>query len=230
MFRGFFVSRCNDHEQSILNLLCGSPLLGFDGFMPLNRAANVLGFEVEELLRPAATGELSLHHAVSRACGEGVIVAVDSLELVDPEVGSDAGYVIPDAVSLPSDARPVNHQGRTLPISAETAVQITSEGLDAIGLLALGLVNQPRTWFIPRVAFGSVPVGDLLVQSDELNALRAVLAAQVTPERIKQAQDAAKNGVLQRLIFGNTPMPQKIPSTGASWQYCLLDAKKQKTP
>lgn len=182
-------------NQGILNLINGSPILGIGGFLSLERAAGVMAFDVVELLRAAANGKLALHHAISRASGEGFIVPVDSLQLVDPEIGKEAGYVIPDTLLLPSNARPVNYQGKTLPIGLETAVQIANEGLGEIDLLALELVNRPDMWFVPNVCFGLVAVGDLLVPCDELNVLRVSLAAQVSPERIKRAQDAEKNVV-----------------------------------
>ena len=180
-------------DRNILNLVNGSPLLGIGGFLPLSRAAGLMGLDVGELIQAAGAGKLALHHAVSRACGSGFVVPIDSLEPVDPEVGSEAGYVIPDAADFPSDAHPANYQGKTLPVGVETAVQIANEGLREIELLALELVGQPGLWFIPRVDFGSVPVGDLLASCDELNALRVSLAAQVSPEHLKQAQDAGKS-------------------------------------
>lgn len=169
----------------IEKLVGGGPALVAGGHLPLQRAAELLGFELGDLLRAASAGRIGLHCRIPPGAAEGFLVPLESLEPVDAEMGHAGGVVIPSPNSAPNDSIRVQMVGQVLPLvdSAIVAGQVLAGELGAVGLVCMDAPGRPGWLYVPDVA-PVVPVGSLEVLAVELEALRAAAVAAIPAERM----------------------------------------------
>ena len=170
----------------IEKLVGGGPALVVGGHLPLQRAAELLGFELGDLLRAASAGRIGLHCRIPPGAAEGFLVPLESLEPVDAEMGHAGGVVIPSPNSAPNDSIRVQMVGQVLPLvdSAIVASQVLAGELGAVRLLCMDAPGRPGWLYVPD-SEPVVPVGSLEVLAGELEALRAAAVAVIPPERMR---------------------------------------------
>lgn len=178
-------------DTKILKLVDGAPALAVGGFVSLRRAADLLGLALNDLLRAAAAGRLTLHCGIGRDFSDGSIVPLAALEPVDAEAGRAGGVVVPDLKNMPPEAQSANMQGQTLQVSdsQEIAGAILADGLSLVELVALEAPGRPGWLFAPNKTI-CIEVEALVVPTFEVEALRVISVAAVSTERIEHARAA----------------------------------------
>lgn len=178
-------------DKSLLKLVEGAPeLLAGGAFISIGEAADLTGLPMEVLIRSIGSGRLELFCQLEQADCEGFVVDVRDLELVDPEQGSAGGHVVPTV--RPPTSTTANFKGRTLrvPDAKEVAGAIAVDGLTSmVDLVALEAPDRPGMWFCPNVTLRR-DVAALQLRVVQVEALRAVAARAVTPERLERARSS----------------------------------------
>jgi integrase len=179
-------------DKSLLKLVEGSPeLLVGGGYVSIAEAVNFTGLPAEALIRAVKAERLGLFCQLGQIDGDGYLIDVQHLELVDPAQGVAGGYVIPAV--RPDLSVAANFKGRILrvPDAVEVAGAIDAERLNApVDLVALEAPGRPGTLFCPSVTVQR-DVLDLQLDTAQVEALRLTAARLVTPERIERARVSA---------------------------------------
>jgi integrase len=170
----------------LVQLNIGSPALGGTGFLPLRDASIASGIDVESLLRHATEGQLRLYFLPGLI--EGFVIPYGDLERDFDEFGG--GMVVPPASQMPGSALATHHPG-TLRLFTED-VQLIGPELTAGDECRLALLELPN-----RPAAGFAPTGGARVNREtvsvsvvEIESLRRVLAARITPAQLADAQQS----------------------------------------
>lgn len=123
----------------IQKLVSGSPALVVGGHVSLQRAVELLGFELGELLRAASTGRIGLYCRVPPAAEVGFLMSSEALEPIDPELGHAGGVVIPSPNRAPADSIRVQMAGQVLPLadSPIVASQVLADKLSTVELVLI---------------------------------------------------------------------------------------------
>lgn len=169
----------------IEKLVGGGPALVTGGHLSLQRAVELLGFEMGDLMRAASAGRIGLHCRISPGAAEGFLMPSQSLEPVDAELGHAGGLVIPSPDRAPDNHIRMQMVGQVLPLvdSAIVAGQVLAGELGAVELVCMDAPGRPGWLYVPDVA-PVVPVGSLEVLAVELEALRAAAVATIPIERM----------------------------------------------
>lgn len=176
-------------DTKLLKLLDGAPALAAGGFVSLGQAADMLGSAVSDLLRAASVGRLTLCCAVGRGTSAGYLLPEAALMPIDPEVGRGGYLEVPAAQDMPPEAVATDVLGQTLRLcdGRETAGAILADELAIVELLALEAPGRSGWLFVPNKMI-QVELEALQVPSNEVEALRVVSVATVSPERIERAR------------------------------------------
>ncbi len=199
-------------EVSILKLVEGSPALTASGFLTLERAAEFSGLPMGDLLREAEVKRLSLACRIPRSASEGYVA--DLLTQLPPP-NAQGGYDLPN--EPPAGALVVHMGGNVLRLfegGYDVAKAILAEDLDVVDLTLF-----EREWGRWREVFSpftrlQVPVSALEVRAAEVEAVRAMRAAMVSPERIDRA----------RVVVAGRASPEAVGTSGAWSQRRFLEA------
>lgn len=169
----------------IEKLVGGGPALVVGGHLSLQRAVELLGFELGDLVRAASAGRIGLHCRITPSAADGFVVPLGALEPVDAELGHAGGVVIPSPSNAPTDSIRAQMVGQVLPLvdSAIVAGQVLAGELGAVELVCMEAPGRPGWFYVPDVA-PVVPVGSLEVVAVELEALRAAAVAVIPAERL----------------------------------------------
>ncbi|PUA99159.1 hypothetical protein C8C99_4042 [Acidovorax sp. 107] len=169
----------------IEKLVGGGPALVAGGHLSLQRAVELLGFDLGDLLRAASAGRIGLHCRIPPGAANGFVVPSQSLESVDAELGQAGGVVIPSPNGAPNDSIRAQMVGQVLPLvdSAIVAGQVLAGELGAVELVCMEAPGRPGWLYVPDVA-PVVSVGSLEVLAVELEALRAAAVAVIPAERM----------------------------------------------
>jgi integrase len=215
----FYLERTQVEDATLLKLVDGAPALAAGGYVTLAAASDMTGFRIDDLVRAAGTGRLSLHCVVGASASAGYLVPESALSAIYPEVGRRGGIEIPAPGAMPHEAQAVALRGSTLRLCdpVETTGAILAEGLEAVDLVALEAPARPGWLFAPNEPL-RVPVGELVVPALELEALRAMVAAQVLPERVESARAARSAAVAGKTIPGGKWA--EMPFSEAVEAYC----------
>lgn len=174
------------HQDSVLKILDGHPLLAVGGHLPLDRAAGVMGLQIADLLRQAARGQLPLFHRFD-SC-RGFLVPLSALEPGD-QPGTRA---VPHRDQMPKEA--VEHTAvGVYAIPADGWAEVASAllaGSHCTVVLFDPASAAGRLAFAPDVAV-TVTVQSLEVSAADVEALRQRLATHLRPEAVERARNAA---------------------------------------
>ncbi len=185
--------------QEILKIAQGHPTLLAGGHLKLSIAASASGISVQDLLRASANGNLGLH--VRTGGVSGYLLPMSSLELDDPALGRNGGFIVPADVK--GHAHAVDHMSTAmLTVLAVDLPGITAEFISnkqTVTPLSFAQPDHPEMVFIPTREI-SVPLDSLEVSAGEVEMLRRSLAKLIEPERIREAKD------LQKLALHNSTL------------------------
>jgi len=169
-------------SMDLVQVSIGAPVLQGDGLLPIATAAAASGFEVDDLLRLAADGRMSLFLAPSGV--SGYLLPIDVLDR-DPESG---GYDVPPAKQMPETAVATVQPG-VLRISGSDRRVVHEElthGRECT-LMLFELAGRPGLVFAP--GGGIRLTSDLLqVSAREVELERGRLASRITPEQLDVAR------------------------------------------
>lgn len=180
----------------VLKLVDQSPALIAGGHLSIAEAAMSIGVENKQLIHLAANGELELFARLGST--HGTVVALNSLELDDFELGPSGGRVIPQPNDMPADATPAVLRGlMRLSDDAMVANAIIAEALDEVMILSFH-ADMPGSIFIPNFK-PCIKVNALQVSALQVNEIRQRLASELTSDQIRRAQEES----LARLTKGN---------------------------
>ena len=199
----FELERGRVDDETILRLVEGSPSLAAPGYLTLERAAQLTGLDVAELLREAEAGHLSLACRVPRttstvpddraarraSAGVGFVMDLYTLAPAGPE----GGYDLPNEPPADAGAYQVDFGGKVLRLhdgGGDVARAVLADGLEVVELVLLERDwGSPRWGFVPDVAL-KVAVACLEVRAGDIEALRLRHAVLVSPERLERARSA----------------------------------------
>ena len=174
----------------VLNLVEGAPALSGGGFLPLGDAVRLSGIAQAELLRACAARRISLFCRLGRV--PGYLVPASSLEPINPEEGRSGGLDVPSPKHMPSGAVATTIGGMLRVVDSDyVAGVVLAETLDAVELVVLEAPNRPGWFFVPNVVVRRDVVA-LEVPAAEVEAMRLLMAAAVSPERLEHARAARK--------------------------------------
>lgn len=170
----------------IVQLKIGSPSLAGSGLLQLRDASAATGIDVESLLRYASEKRLRLYFAPGLI--QGFIVPHGDLEREVEEPGG--GMIVPPPSQMPQSAVATQNPGTLRLHSGDSEII----GRDLIAgeecnLVLFELPNRSGTGFAPTGG-ARVSRNNLSVSVTEVEALRRVLAASITPEQAAEARRA----------------------------------------
>lgn len=146
---------------SIIKLVDGSPVLQSGSYLPIEQAANVLGLEVNDLLRQAADGHLAFYCRL--IAKPGYTTTFSEFEPDDPEFGT---VIVPTQSNRPPRSRVLRASGIYRIPRDETdvaaALFLVGKHVDVVALDVLGEESE-------GVAF--VPEGALRIEVARINEL-----------------------------------------------------------
>ena len=207
--RQLFALQSRPMTEGVLKLIDGAPELADGGWVTLRDAVKYSGIGREYLLRKAAEGVLPLNARVQRLVGHSV--PLSALNLNSPEQGTAGGYVIPHSHYMPEVAVPQIRDG-VLPLtdSPDVANAVLTQGLESVVLVSFNVHDRPGEVFLPDLSDGLVVAVDQFeVRADDVNAIRARMAASLSPDAVKQAQELFRASLKpQRAEVGE--MAQKL--------------------
>lgn len=175
-------------DESLLKLLEGSPaLLTGGGFVSVEHAMDMSGLSEALLLRAVAGGRLGLFCRLDQTGVSGFVIAVEELDLIDPALGGDGGYVVPDV--RPETARATLYVDKVLrvPDGRAIAAEALDQRLQHVHLVSLEVPGRTDQWFCPDEPL-RVAISQLELSTSELEAFRTTVAARVSPERAARAR------------------------------------------
>jgi integrase len=215
-------ARSDMHDEILLRIADGHPLLAMDSYMPISGAAALLGLDSDRLLRFA--GELRLKLFFSAAGEAGFLVPADLLAVDDPELGT---RLVPNPDDMPALAVRQLVQGVVgIPRSDLAAVAATLRAAGEVFVVAFDPPGAASgTLFIPDVPV-RITTSTVEVSTREVDHLRAQLAARVHGTALEAAREAqrarltaspapvgknAHKRVSEALeLYGSKFLPQKI--------------------
>ena len=184
----FNLERGRVNDEAILRLVDGSPSLTSPGFLTLERAAQLTGLDMNELLREAGAGRLSLGCRLPRDATSGYVV---NLAVHPFNPNSEGGFDVPN--EPPRNASVVECPDPVLRLyggGRDVANAILADGLDQVDLTMLEWSwGQWKMAFVPFQT-PRLFVGALEVLGTEVEALRAARAGSISSERLERARSA----------------------------------------
>lgn len=171
----------------IQKLVSGRAALVAGGHLSLQRAVELLGFGLGELLRAASAGRIGLYCRVPPVAAVGFLMRSAALEPIDPELGHAGGVVIPSPNRAPTDSIRVQMAGQVLPLadSSIVASQVLANELSTVELVCMEAQGRAGWLYVPD-SWPVVPVGSLEVLAAELESLRADALAAIPPESLME--------------------------------------------
>ena len=178
------------NDAQLRALLDGSPVLQGDGHISLQRASDLTGIDLNDLLHEAATGRLKLFCRVPVQNGDGFVMR-SAQATRNPEGGWD----IPGSANFVEGAYSASAAGQVLGLSQGGAdvAQVALTGRSTLDLVAFDW-GGPDHWFVPDRPV-STTAGELEVLSAQIEDIRQRWVSRVPPERI------------DRLASSETPLP-----------------------
>lgn len=202
--------------DSILKLADGSPYLRSGSYLPIAQAAAALGVEVDDLLRQAGDGHLSLYCRLVRKLG--YTTPFSSFEPDDPDLGT---VLVPTQANRPPGSREVYGTGvYRVPTDETDAVAARLLEGGGADIVALEFVGEEDA----GIAF--VPEGALLLAVDqvelscaELEVRRRHMAAAIPPAALEAAR-AAQNAALAPVPESTVARRSKTPLSKVLDAFC----------
>lgn len=175
--------------DSIVKIADGHPILRSGSYLPLLRAAAVLGLSAEDLLRQAADGHLSMFCRLADV--SGYLTQASEFEPDDPDLGT---VVVPGIENRPTKSE-LHRAFGVYMIEAEEAKPLasilltTGEPSSVITFELVGSVGRYKT-FVPtsRVLLGSEHIE---FSTAELEGLRKELADSISRPVLEAARAAS---------------------------------------
>ncbi len=172
----------------VLKIAEGAPVLLVGGHLQLGEAAAMIGVSPVDLLRAAAAGRLDLYCRLQSQPGH--LVQYDTLELLDVERGVTAGVVVPNAAQMPDHAIAFDATGVfRVTDNRSVAGALLAEGHETADLILFESTDQPGWCFAPGETIRR-RVHELEVLGEQVEAIRAVMAASVSSESLEHARAA----------------------------------------
>ncbi len=186
-------------NPDVLKLINKAPALTVGGYMSIVEAAASIGVERNWLLRIASTYSLKLHCRLVSTPGH--ILTGDELER-DGSVSGGVARVVPTPSQMPDDAIGTTFSGM-LPVSnsLHVASAIISGDLESVDVMLFDLPKSPGKVFVPDVTV-CCDVGNLEVETRQIDAIRLRLARELTTEQIQRAQEARTPAIPARDFAG----------------------------
>lgn len=168
-------------RMDVLQLEAGSPLLGGDGFLPLDVAANAVG-----LTAPALAGEAA-------SLGEDLHVFADGWtcwvvpDIREVERDHDGTIMLDDALERGHEQRLSQHL--IWPDTHAVAAQLAATGSTGECRFYLDSLRR-KAAFLPLPGV-DVPASQIKIHKSAADRVRGTLRARLTPETIQAAREAA---------------------------------------
>ncbi|WP_439685716.1 site-specific integrase [Cupriavidus oxalaticus] len=169
-------------RMDVLKLEAGSPLLGGEGFLSLEAAAQAMGLTVPELATEAANQGENLHaYADGWPC-----VVVDDRARLTPD-GEDGSYCYDEVAD--AGRRETLRSHVMLPDAQRAAAMIAATGALTEGMFFLDSKRR-RTAFASDLDL-SIPAAQISIEKAAAERIRHALKARLSPEAIESAKMAA---------------------------------------
>jgi len=183
-WRQKFLTLESMERMDLHRLSVGSPLLNVGGFLSLHEASEAAGFNEEELLRKAAEGVLTLFARLTASQGH----VIPEWALEREQEGDRYITVVPQPSAMPKHASPVSYTGI---VKVRDGREVASALLAGVSptLVLFDLPDQPGKTFAPDAAI-LLTRRHLELASGEVEALRVVTLAAVTPGQLVEAERA----------------------------------------
>ena len=203
-------------SADILNLIESAPALSGRGFLPLGEAVRLSGIPQNDLLRACASGGIRLYCRISNVRGH--LVSESNLELINPVEGRSGGLVIPSPEQMPLTAEETTMTGVLRIIDSKYVADVVlTDGLVAVELVALDAPDRAGWLFAPDLVVRRHVVA-LEVMTAEVEAIRKVMAAKVSPEHLEHALALRKAKVEGKATSAGKWADKKI--SAAIEEYC----------
>ncbi len=180
-WRERFLSLERLQRMDIERLVTGSPKLVGSGFLRLTEAVETAGLSEEDVLREAAEGRVRLYSRVAGVSGH--LVPLDALDANPETVGA---YDVPKPAQMPVSAVQVSHAG-LVKVRHGNATSTLLLEQRAVNVVLFDLPERPGWAFAPENPV-CVTRSNIEVLASEIEALRVLLAAKVTPEQLTAAK------------------------------------------
>lgn len=192
--RLFNLDRTSQH-MDLPRLIAGSPSLTHGGLLTLAQAAAASGLDEDDLLHAASDGRMGLFHLVAGI--KGHLVPFDALEPnLDHYNGPGCDYLIPSPDDMPAEAWEMVFTG-SLQLDEPTEVAVTLLTGSSVVVALFEDPGSPGHAFVPDEAV-RLERASVRVAAEQVEALRVVLRAKLTPEQLAQATNAHGASIASR--------------------------------
>lgn len=184
-------------SADVLKLIDKAPALTVGGYLSLDEAAGLIGVGRSQILRIATSYGLQLYCRLSNVPGF-VLLRAD----LERDVADSLRCIVPFPSQMPESAVETTYSGvLPLPDSPQIASAIIADDLERIDLVLFDVPEAPGKVFAPDHAVWR-DVGRLEVSASKIEAIRARLARDLTPEQIQRAQETRRFGVQSATVSG----------------------------
>ena len=204
--------------MDVLQLTIGSPVLGSEGHIPLVMAIQHSGIDQQAFLRAAAAGSLNLFVRVTGL--DGHIIGLDDCEQCQTDAGPE--LIVPTPEQMSDLAVRSRHHGLLRLREPRLSASILL-GTEPLIHVLFDLVSQSDRFFAPLKP-SPVLVGDIELACAEVEGLRSVWAALVTPEQIAASRE------VKQAPSTTAANPYGLRPVSAAVHAFMADRSKQCSP
>lgn len=201
---------------SIIKLVDGSPVLQSGSYLPIEQAANVLGLEVNDLLRQAADGHLAFYCRL--IAKPGYTTNFSEFEPDDPEFGT---VIVPTQSNRPPRSKVLRASGIYRIPRDETdvaaALFLAGKHVDVVALDVLGEESEGVA-FVPEGAL-RIEVEQVELSCVELESRRRHMVAAISPEAQTTAREA-QNAIARGVSTSSSELRAKAPLSKVLDAFC----------